>query len=65
MASTYITKERRQDLIDQYMDCWFGTESYSEESAAEAEGAEMRSELESMNNSKLMAEIEASGWHIV
>lgn len=64
MATTYITKDRRQSLIDQYMDCWFDTQSYSTEDAAEDEGREMRTELESMNNSQLMAEVQSSGWGI-
>jgi len=64
MATTYINKARRQSLIDQYMECWFDTESYSTEEAAEDEGREMRAELESMNNSQLMADIKASGWGI-
>jgi hypothetical protein len=64
MTTTYITKARRQDLIEQYMDCWFGTESYSTEDAAESEGQWMRSQLEAMNNSQLVAECKASGWGI-
>ena len=62
MATTYITKDRRQSLIDQYMECWFDTESFSTEEAAEEEARELRSEFMSMNNSQLMAEIKASGW---
>ena len=60
MATTYITKDRRQFLIDEYMEFWFDTESYSTEDAAEEEGREVRTELESMNNSRLVAHIEAS-----
>ena len=62
VATTYITKDQRQDLIDRYMECWFDTESFSIEEAAEDEGLELRAEFESMNNSQLMAEIKASGW---
>jgi hypothetical protein len=64
MATTYITKDRRQSLINQYMECWFDTESYSTEEAAEGEGREMRAELESMNNSRLVAECRSTGWGI-
>ena len=27
--NTYISKDRRQDLIEQYLDCWWDTSSYS------------------------------------
>jgi len=64
MATTYITKARRQDLIDQYMDCWFDTQSYSTEAASESEGQWMRGQLEAMNNSQLVAECQRSGWGI-
>jgi hypothetical protein len=64
MTTTYINKAQRKNLIDQYMECWFDTESFSTEAAAESEGSEMRAELESMNNSQLMAEIRSSGWNI-
>lgn len=64
MATTYISKARRADLIEQYMDCWMDTQSYSSEEDAEAEAAEMRQELEAMNNSRLLAECKASGWGI-
>jgi|LakMenE18May11ns_1017448.scaffolds.fasta_scaffold7736653_1 hypothetical protein len=64
MATTYINKAQRQTLIDQFMECWFDTESYSTEDAAEEEGREMRAELESLNNSQLMAEIKKSEWSI-
>jgi len=64
MATTYINKARRQDLIEQYMDCWFDTQSYSTKDAAESEGQWMRGQLEAMNNSQLVAECKASGWGI-
>jgi hypothetical protein len=64
MATTYINKARRQDLIEQYMDCWFDAESYSTKDAAESEGQWMRGQLEAMNNSQLVAECKASGWGI-
>lgn len=65
MATTYINKARRQDLIEQYMDCWMETCSYSCEESAEEEAIWMRKELEAMNNSQLVAECEANGWGIV
>ena len=65
MATTYITKARRQDLIEQYMDCWFDTCSYSTEENAEIEGEWMRGQLEAMNNSQLVAECSSLGWGII
>jgi len=65
MATTYITKARRQDLIEQYIDCFMDTHSYSTEEAAEQEAAEWRQALESMNNSQLIAEFHANGWSFV
>jgi hypothetical protein len=65
MATTYINKARRQDLIKQYMDCWLETESWESEATAEEDEAWMRQELEAMNNSQLVAECEASGWGII
>jgi hypothetical protein len=64
MTTTYINKTRRQNLIEQYMECWFDTQSYSIEAAAESEGRWMRDQLEAMNNSQLVAECKASGWGI-
>ena len=64
MATTYITKARRAELIDQFMDCWFETQSYSSEDQAEAEGAQYRADLEAMNNSELVAAINEYGWDI-
>ena len=63
--NTYISKDRRQDLIEQYLDCWWDTCSYSTEAEAETEALLIRTELEAMNNSQLVAEIEATGWGIV
>ncbi len=65
MTTTYINKARRQDLIEQYMDCWLETESWASEATAEEEEAGMRQELQAMNNSQLVAECRASGWGIV
>jgi hypothetical protein len=64
MTTTYINKARRQDLIEQYMECWFDTHSYSTEADAESEGRWMRDQLEAMNNSQLVAECKAIGWGI-
>ena len=65
MTTTYINKARRQDLIEQYMNCWLETESWESEATAEEDEAWMRQELEAMNNSQLVAECQASGWGIV
>ena len=65
MATTYITKTRRAELINEFMECWHETESYSSEDRAEAEGVQYRADLEAMNNSELVAEITASGWGIL
>ena len=65
MTTTYINKARREDLIEQYMECWSDTHSYSTEDAAEEESRWMRGQLESMNNSQLVAECRASGWGII
>ena len=65
MINTYLSAAKRADLIAQYMDCWFDTQSYSTEEAAEQEGAEMQAELEALPNPQLHAEIKASGWDIL
>tara|TARA_B100000925_G_C21959125_1_gene452558 strand:+ start:263 stop:472 length:210 start_codon:yes stop_codon:yes gene_type:complete len=69
MTSTYISKARRSELIDEYMDCWIETESWDgcEQHGVTPEQAtsQMRSQLESMNNSQLIAEIKASSWEIL
>ena len=69
MTSTYISKDRRSELIDEFMDCWMDTESYDgcqlEGLTPEQSAAQMRSLLESMNNSQLVAEIKSSGWGII
>ena len=57
MATTYITKARRQELIDEYMECY-------EETGGEDIAAEEAS-LKAMSNSELVAEIKASGWEIL
>ena len=57
MATTYITKARRAELIDEYMECY-------EETGGE-DIADERASLEAMNNSELVAEITASGWGIL
>jgi hypothetical protein len=64
-TTTYLTTAQRSDLINQYMECWFNTHSYSTEEAAERDGAEMKAILEAMPNPKLHAEMKASGWGII
>ena len=63
--NTYISKERRQELIEQYLDCWWDTCSYSTEAEAEEEAKWMQEQLDAMNNSQLVAEIEGTGWGII
>ena len=63
--NTYISKERRQELIEQYLDCWWDTCSYSTEAEAEGEAKWMQEQLDAMNNSQLVAEIEGTGWGII
>lgn len=65
MQSTYINKETRSKLINQYLDCWFDTESYSKESEAESEAALIKSQLEALNNSELLKEIKSTGWEFI
>ena len=65
MASTYISKARRAELIDEFMECWLETESYSTPEAAEAEARDYRQGLHATPNPQLVAEIKASGWGIL
>ena len=64
MATTYINSAKRTQLIDEYMDCWFDTCSYSSEDYAESEAVYVRQQLESMNNSELVNLISSTGWGI-
>jgi hypothetical protein len=64
MATTYITKSRREDLIEQYLDCWWETHSYSTEEQSETEAFWVRNQLEAMNNSELVSYVTESGWGI-
>ena len=65
MASTYISKARRAELIDEFMDCWMETESYSTPEAADDEARKYRADLAALSNPDLVAEIKASGWDIL
>ena len=65
MASTYISKARRAELIDEFMDCWIDTESYSTPETADDEARQYRADLEALSNPDLVAEIKASGWDIL
>ena len=65
MASTYISKARRAELIDEFMECWQETESYSTPEAADDEARQYRADLEALSNPDLVAEIKASGWDIL
>jgi hypothetical protein len=62
MATTYINSDRRADLINQYMDCWFETCSYASEETMDTEAAWKRQQLVAMNNSQLVAECNSTGW---
>jgi predicted GTPase len=65
MASTYLTKTKRAQLIDQYVDCWWDTAGYQDASDQdEACPDYVRNQLEAMNNSELVAFIKSSGWDI-
>jgi hypothetical protein len=63
-TSIYLSAAKRADLIDQYMDCWYETQSYSTEDKADEEGAAMRAHLSALPNPELYREIKASGWDI-
>lgn len=65
MASTYISKARRAALIDEFMECWIETESYSTPEAADDEARQYRADLAALSNPDLVAEIKASGWDIL
>ena len=65
MATTYISKARRAELIDEFMDCWIETESYSTPEAAESEGRQYREDMHAMPNPELVAHIRDSGWDIL
>ena len=65
MASTYISKARRAELIDEFMDCWIDTESFSTPETADDEARQYRADLEALSNPDLVAEIKASGWDIL
>ena len=65
MASTYISKARRAELIDEFMDCWIDPESFSPPETADDEPRQYRADLEALSNPDLVAEIKASGWDIL
>jgi hypothetical protein len=65
MATTYISKARRAELIEEFMDCWMETESYSTPEAADDEAHQYRADLAALSNPDLVAEIKASGWGIL
>ena len=65
MASTYISKARRAELIDEFMECWIETESYSSPETAGAESLAYRQAMHRMANPELVAHIRESGWGIL
>ena len=54
--NTYITKTRRQELIDQYIDC------YEETGGEDPEGLRIR--LDALSNPELVKYCQDSGWGI-
>jgi len=54
--NTYITKARRQDLIDQYIDC--------HEETGGGDPAGLRISLNSLSNPELIKFCKESGWDI-
>jgi len=55
--NTYITKARRQDLIDQYLDCYCEVEDGDVDA--------MEATLNSLSNSELVKYCEETGWDFV
>lgn len=55
--NTYLTADRRRDLIDQYIDC------YEETGGEDPEG--MRAVLNCLPNPELVKYCKESGWGIV
>jgi len=53
---TYLTREQRQSLIDQYMDC------YLETGGDEDDGMEIA--LMGLSNPELIREVQSTGWGI-
>jgi len=64
-TNTYLSAAKRADLIDQYMECWYDTESYSAEDKADEEAAEIRAYFSALPNPQLYKEIKDSGWRII
>ena len=63
---TFLSKAERARLIDSYLDCWMETESYvlTDDETPEMAEARCRTTLEAMNNSRLVEELESSGWDL-
>jgi hypothetical protein len=58
----YLSAAKRTQVIDQYMECWHDTESYSSRDKADEEAAEMRAFLVALPNPKLYEEVKSNGW---
>ena len=55
--NTYLTADRRQELIDQYIDC------HEELGGEDSEG--LRISLNCLSNPELVKYCQASGWDII
>ena len=55
--NTFLTKARRQELIDQYLDC------YEETGGEDVDGMEVT--LNSLSNPELVKYCEEAGWDII
>jgi hypothetical protein len=64
-TSISLSALQRQEIIDEYMDCWIDTHSFSlNEEAADEEADDMRTNLNSLSDSELYEEVKCSGWDI-
>ena len=55
--NTFLTKARRQELIDQYLDCYYEIEG--------GDVDEMEATLNSLSNSELVKHCQETGWDII
>jgi hypothetical protein len=64
-TSTYLSAAKRANLIDQYMECWYDTESYNTEDKVDKEEGEMRAYFSALPNPQLYKETKETGWSII
>ena len=55
--NTFLTKARRQELIDQYLDCYYEIEG--------GDVDEMEATLNSLSNPELVKYCQETGWDII